>query len=102
MTFKKLVKALKHFDEFGLAGFHESFDFVVFKSMTCDEPVELMAVIFYCRQVTIHLPVFVLLAPFGHPNLIEESVPKECSLLDVVIDGILFVRLPLVQSLTHI
>ena len=91
MTFKKLVKAQKHFDEFGLAGFHESFDFVVFKSVTCDKPVELMAVIFYCRQVTVHLPVFVLRAPFGYPNLIEESVPKECSLLDVGVNGLLFI-----------
>ena len=49
MAFKKLVKALKHFNELGFAGFHESYDFVVFKSVTSDKLVELMAVIFYCR-----------------------------------------------------
>ena len=50
--------------------------------MTSDELVEMVAVIFYCRQITVHLPEFVILAAYWQVNVIEEGVPKKYSLLN--------------------
>ena len=79
---KDLAVEWNHFNELGLVGFHESTDLGGSKSMTSDELVEMVAVIFYCRQITVHLPEFVILAAYRYENLIKESVPKKYSLLN--------------------
>ena len=68
---KELVIALSHFIKLGLVRFHVNFDLRGSKSMTSYELVELVSIIFYCRQISVHLPEFVILAAYWQVNLIE-------------------------------